>query len=89
MLRLKKNKIETIFAIAMLVMSCLCMTQAMAASDSRFKAIAMQIAEQQTQGKAVRAQYKETANKSGFRVRLLKKGKVIHTFISMQRINGK
>jgi len=65
------------------------MTQATLASDGRSKAIAMQIAEQQTQGKAVRAQYKETANKSGFRVRLLKNGKVIHTFISMQRINGK
>lgn len=88
-LRLKKYKMKTILTTAILVMSYLFMTQPSLASDGRSKAIAMQIAEQQTQGKAVRAQYRETSNKAGFRVRLLKNGKVIHTFISMQRINGK
>ena len=73
----------------LLLTGILSASQPVVASDENSKAIAMQLAEQQTNAKAVRAKFKKTANSSGFRVRLMKDGKVIHTFIPMQRIKKK
>lgn len=85
---IKMRSIKTILTTALLVIGIIASTtQSTLASDGRSKALAIQIAESQTRGKAVRAKYIQTAEKSGFNVRLLKDGKVIHTFISMQRIN--
>ena len=47
---------------------------------------AMKMAEQQTQGKAVKTQYFDQGNKKGYKVRILKDGKVSHVFISLARI---
>ena len=89
MICLNKFTLKIVISITLLMASVMCLTQPAFASDGQSKQIAMQIAEKQTKGKAVRAQYKEMADKSGFRVRLLKEGKVIHTFVSMQQINRK
>lgn len=47
---------------------------------------AMKIAEQQTQGKAVKTKYFESGNKKGYKVRILKNGNVSHVFISLAQL---
>lgn len=88
-LRLNKRILKIIFSIVFLVANIIFLAQPGLASDGRSKSIAMQIAEQETNAKAVRAKYKEAAGNSGFRVRLMKDGKVIHKFVSMKRIKKK
>lgn len=47
---------------------------------------AMKIAEQQTQGKAVNTKYFEQGDKKGYKVRILKDGKVSHIFINLSQL---
>lgn len=84
--KINKFALKTLLAITLVIIYSLSLSQAVHASDGKSKAVAIQIAEQQTKGKAVRAQFKDAGKQSGFRVRLMKEGKVIHKFVSMQQI---
>ena len=47
---------------------------------------AMKLAEKQTNGKALKTQYFEQGNKKGYKVRILKEGKISHVFIGLNRL---
>jgi len=47
---------------------------------------AMKLAEQQTNGKALKTKYFEKGNKKGYKVRILKEGKISHVFISLNKL---
>ncbi len=48
---------------------------------------AMRLAEKQTKGKALKTKYFEQGNKKGYKVRILKEGKVSHIFIDLNKLN--
>lgn len=48
---------------------------------------AMKLAESQTKGKAVNTKFVDKDGKQGYKVRILKDGKVSHVYISLQQIN--
>ena len=47
---------------------------------------AMKLAEKQTNGKALKTKYFEQGNKKGYKVRILKEGKISHVFIGLNRL---
>lgn len=56
------------------------------ALGAQAKAQAMQMAERETQGKSISARFIQTEKRRGFRVRVLKDGKVKHVFIAASRL---
>ncbi len=47
---------------------------------------AMKLAESQTQGKAVSSKFMQQGNTKGYKVRILKDGKISHVFISLNQV---
>jgi len=47
---------------------------------------AMKIAESQTNGKAVGSKYVQEGKKIGYKVRILKDGKVSHVFVAIEKV---
>ncbi|MGH1543488.1 MAG: hypothetical protein ACRBHB_24025 [Arenicella sp.] len=68
----------------LLSLSVLFSAPAFAQSDqAQAKERAMQMAEQQTNGKSLSARFVDRNGRTGFQVRVFKKGKVQHVFIPM------
>ena len=76
-------------ASSILLLSVLSMSfisvEVMAASGNDSQQ-AMKIAEQQTKGKAVSSKFIQQGEKKGYKVRILKGGKVSHIFISLKQL---
>lgn len=56
------------------------------AADANASQKAMKIAESQTQGKAVSTKFVQEGGREGYKVRILKDGKISHIFISLSQV---
>ena len=56
------------------------------ANNSKEQQKAMKIAEKLTQGKALKSKLSAQGGKKGYKVRILKDGKISHTFIGLEKL---
>ena len=78
----RSNLIALIFGVTLFMFS----SSPTFAEQANASQKAMKIAEQQTQGKAVNTKYFEQGGQKGYKVRILKDGKVSHIFISLSQL---
>ena len=60
--------------------------QAVQAAEVNASQKAMKVAEGKTQGKAVSSKFMQQGGKKGYKVRILKGGKISHIFISLDQV---
>ncbi len=79
-----KNSMLRVLLLGVLSMSF--MSADIMASGGNNSQQAMKVAEQQTKGKAVSSKFIQQGEKKGYKVRILKGGKVSHVFISLTQL---
>lgn len=84
-----KNATSMIVKLMLLLAVCFLLVSNVAWSFSKTdNQKAMEFAEQQSNGKAIGAKFIQKGNKQGYKVRIIKDGKVRHLFIALEQLQN-